>query len=63
MTLDYVNTKYLEDQWTHAYTDGLAAGATRDEGGGVYIRYNDEEEHITIAKEKYSTHFKEAGAH
>ena len=47
-----------EDQWTHAYTDGSAAEATRDGGGGVYIRYNDEIAQITIATGKYSTNFK-----
>ena len=36
MTLEYVNTKYPEDQWTHAYTDGSAANATRDGDGVVY---------------------------
>ena len=28
LTLEHVNTKYPEDQWTHAYTDGSAAEAT-----------------------------------
>ena len=58
LTLEYVNIKYPEDQWTHAYTDGSAAEATRDGGGGVYIRYNDGIAQITIATEKYSTNFK-----
>ena len=58
LTLEYVNTKYPKDQWTHAYTDGSAAEAIRDWGGGVYIRYNDRKAHITIATEKYSTKFK-----
>ena len=49
LTLEYVNTKYPEDQWTHVYTGGSASEATRDQGDGVYIRYNDREEHITIA--------------
>ena len=30
LTLEYVDIKYPEDQWTHAYTDGSAAEATRD---------------------------------
>ena len=55
---EYVDIKYPEDQWTHAYTDGCAAEATRDGGGGVYIRYNDGIEQITIATGKYSTNFK-----
>ena len=58
LTLEYVDIKYPEEQWTHAYTDGSAAEATRDGGGGVYIRYNDEIAQITIATGKYSTNFK-----
>ena len=58
LTLEYVDIKYPEDQWTHAYTDGSAAEATRDGGGGVYIRYNDGTAQITIAIGKYSTNFK-----
>ena len=58
LTLEYVNIKYSEDQWTHAYTDGSAAEATRDGGGGVYIKHNDGIAQITIATEKYSTNFK-----
>ena len=41
LTLVHVNIKYPEDQWTHAYTDGSAAEATQNGGGGVYTRYND----------------------
>ena len=37
LTLEYINTKYLEDQWDHAYIDGSASVATRDVGGAVYI--------------------------
>ena len=51
LTLEYVDTKYPEDQWTHAYTDGSAAEATRDGGG-------DEIAQISIATGKYSTNFK-----
>ena len=58
LTLEYVDIKYPEGQWTHAYTDGSAAEATRDGGGGVYIRYNDGIAQITIATGKYSTNFK-----
>ena len=58
LTLEYVDIKYPEDQWTHTYTDGSAAGATRDWGGGLYIRYNDGTAQITIATRKYSTNFK-----
>ena len=58
LTLEYVNIKYPEDQWTHAYTDGSAAEATRGGGGGVYIKYIDGIAQITIATGKYSTNFK-----
>ena len=58
LTLEYVNIKYPEDQWTHAYTDGSAAEAIRDGGSGVYIKYNDGIAQITIATGKYSTNFK-----
>ena len=58
LTLEYVDIKYPEDQWTHAYTDGSAEEATRNGGGGVYIRYNDGIAQITIATGKYSTNFK-----
>ena len=58
LTPEYVSTKYPEDQWTRAYTDGSAAEATRDGGGGVYIRYNDGKAHIIITTGKYSTNFK-----
>ena len=57
LTLEYV-IKYPEDQWTHAYTDSSAAEATRDGGGGVYIRYKYGIAQITIATGKYSTNFK-----
>ena len=58
LTLEYVDIKYPEDKWSHAYTDGSAAEATRDEGGGVYIRYNNGIAQITIATGKYSTNFR-----
>ena len=54
LTLESVNTKYPEDQWTHTYTDGSAVEATLDGGDWVYIRYNDGKAHITIATGKYS---------
>ena len=56
--LEYVNTKYPEDQWTHACTDGSAAESTPDGEGGAYIRCNDGEAHITKTTGKYSTNFK-----
>ena len=58
LTLEYVTTKYPEDQWTHAFTDGSAADATRDGGGGVHTRYSDGKAHIATAMGKYSTNLK-----
>ena len=55
---EYVNIKYTEDQWTHAYIDGSAAEATWDGGGRVYIRYNVGIAQNTTATGKYSTNFK-----
>ena len=49
LTLEYVNTKYLKDQWTHAFKHGSAAEATQDGEGGVYTRYNDEKASISRA--------------
>ena len=49
------NTMYPEDQWTHAYTDGSSTEATREEGGGVYIGYNDGKAHITIKSTNFKT--------
>ena len=57
LTLEYVDTKYPEEQWTHAYSDASAAEATRDGRGGVYTRYNDGIAQISIATGKYSTNF------
>ena len=58
LTLDYVNTKYPEDQLTHAYTNVSAAEATRDGRGGVYVMYNNGIAQITTATGKYYTNFK-----
>ena len=54
---EYANVKYPKGQRPHAYTDGSATKLP-EMGGGVYIRYNDGEAHITIATEKYSSNFK-----
>ena len=40
------------------YTDGSAIEATRDGGGGVYIRYRAEEAHISVAAGWYTKNFK-----
>ena len=52
LTLEYANTNYSEDQWTHIYADGSAAEVTGDGKGRVYSRYKDEEAHITIGHSK-----------
>ena len=41
LALNYIHSKYPEDQWTHAYTDGSAVEAVRDGGAGVYIKYKE----------------------
>jgi len=48
-TLDYIESHYAEEEWTHVYTDGSAAEATRDGGAGIYIRYLDREAEHSIA--------------
>lgn len=62
LTLEHIQTVYPEDQWTHAYTDGSAAEAVRDGGGGVYIRYTPRETRIPNATGKYSTNFRAEAA-
>ena len=58
LTLDYIHTNFPENEWTHAFTDGSATEATRDGGGGVYIKFREEELHISIPTGKYSTNFR-----
>ena len=58
LALDHIQANYPPDLWTHAYTDGSATEATRDGGGGVYVRYTNGEEHCAIATGKFSTNFR-----
>ena len=62
LTIEYIQTVYPEEKWTHAFTDGSASEATRDGGGGVYIRYSTEAVRIPIATGKYSTNFRAEAA-
>ena len=39
-------------------TDRSAIEATRDGGGGVYIKYKIEEAHISVTAGRYATNFK-----
>nr|KAG5698629.1 hypothetical protein BaRGS_003143 [Batillaria attramentaria] len=41
ITLDYISQTYPEERWTHVYTDGSAEEATRNGGGGIYVRLPD----------------------
>ena len=49
LMLEYVNSKYQNTSGP-MLTDGSAAEATRNEGGGVYIRDNDGKVHISNRK-------------
>ena len=48
LMLEYVNTKYPEDQWTHAYRRFCSRSYSRW-GSRVCVTNNDGEAHITIA--------------
>ena len=37
--LEYLQTHYPKEFWTHGYTDGSAENAVRNGGAGVYIQY------------------------
>ena len=58
LTLEYIQSSYPEEQWTHVYTDGSATEATRNGGGGVFIKYNDEDSSFAVPTGKYSTNYK-----
>ena len=45
-------------KWTDAYTDGSAAEATKDGGGGILIKFKTKEEKIAISTGRYSSNFK-----
>ena len=58
ITLEYIRTTYPEQQWTHIFTDGSASEATKNGGGGIFIKYNGRQEEISIPTGKYSTNFR-----
>ena len=58
ITLEHISANYPEEEWTHVCTDGSAIEATRDEGGGVYIKYRAEEAQISVAAGRYATNFR-----
>ena len=43
---------YPEKECTHVYTDGSAKVATRDGGGGVFIKFRNRQEKISLPREK-----------
>ena len=53
-----IQSNYPQHKGTHVYTDGSATAATRDGGGGVYIRYEGEESSISLPTGRHSTNFK-----
>ena len=56
---NYLETNYLEESWTHGYTDGSAENAVRNGGAGVYIQYaGGKEDKISLATGLYSTNCK-----
>ena len=58
-TLECLQMKYPEADWTHAYTDGSSTDAVRNGGAGIYIRYpGGEQDKISIATGLYSTNFR-----
>ena len=57
ITVEHIFANWPEEKWTQVYTDGSAIGATRDGGGGVYIKYR-AEVHISVAAGRYATNFK-----
>ena len=58
LTTEFIKSSYPEKEWTHAYTDGSATDATKDGGGGVYIKFTSEETRIPFPTGKYSTNYK-----
>ena len=38
LTLEMLEEKYLQADWTHIYTDGSANDAVRNGGSGVFVR-------------------------
>ena len=59
LTLEYLETNYPNESWTHGYTDGSAENAVRNGGAGVYIQYaGGKEDKIRLATGLYSTNYK-----
>ena len=38
-TLDLIDEKYNNAEWTHVYTDGSAIETVKDGGSGIFIKY------------------------
>ena len=37
-SLEYIYETYPKEEWTHVYTDGSAEEATRNGGGGIFLK-------------------------
>jgi len=62
LTMEHIHMQYPNQKWTHVYTDGSATQATRDGGGGILIKYKDQEEAIAIATGRYSSNYRAEAA-
>ena len=49
LTMEHTNTKYPEDQGTHAFLDSCAAEAALSQGDRRYIGINERDAYITLA--------------
>ena len=59
VTQDMLKERYPSDHWIRAFTDGSAAEAIRDRGGGIYIEWpGNTSSSISIPTGKYSTNYK-----
>ncbi|XP_064648747.1 uncharacterized protein LOC135500960 [Lineus longissimus] len=58
LTMEHIHMQYPDQKWTHVYTDGSATDAIRDGGGGILIKYKDEEETIAISTGRYSSNYR-----
>ena len=58
MAIEHIYQQYPQEDWTHVFTDGSAAEATKDGGAGIFIRYKDGEEELAFPTGKYSTNFR-----
>ena len=58
LAMEFIDSTYPLEEWTHIYTDGSATEATRNGGAGVLIRFTDGEETQAIPTGRFSTNFR-----